>query len=188
MRGKNASALTSPNRFRALGLRTGASPSCLRVSHEPLPLSTYPFGSPREAEAAAFRRAHSGAFHPATDHPTRVPISCKVILEKWFLTKDCAGAYRVGCGWRAPSPSPIGRRSLMRSPLACRPPILATSSRADPRARCRDGRLIAAGGVEEGGSVDFDSQSVEPRQFSEVFFKTRSPRQGPLPPIPLSRR
>ena len=46
----------SPNRSRAIGKRTGASPSCLRVSHNPcLQVLSLRFAA-CEAEAAAFRR------------------------------------------------------------------------------------------------------------------------------------
>jgi hypothetical protein len=57
----------SPIRCRAFGQRTGASPSCREYLTTPA-FESYPFGSPPEADAAAFCRAHSGAFHPAMDH------------------------------------------------------------------------------------------------------------------------
>ncbi len=104
MSGKNSPASPSPNRFLANGQADGRQPFMPQEylttpAFEDLSL---PF-RPCEADAAALVGRLDNAFHPATDHHSRIPIICKAIAVIWLLGKDTAGAYRAsaiaGFGW-----------------------------------------------------------------------------------------
>ena len=83
MSGKKFAPKRARTGFELLEKRTGASPSCLRVSHEPLPLIV-PFGfADCEANAAAFRRARRERLSSSDkSESTRVRVLCKGISEK----------------------------------------------------------------------------------------------------------
>jgi hypothetical protein len=61
-----------------------------------------PFGLPMRAEAAAFRRARSGAFHPAKSDHAMISVFCQENVAISFATKDAGGAYRVGYSGQHP--------------------------------------------------------------------------------------
>ena len=63
----------------------------------------YPFGSPREADAAAFRRAGSGTFHPAKDkNVAQFQFPVKNVVRKFF--QEGPGPTLVPKTWLAPAP------------------------------------------------------------------------------------
>jgi hypothetical protein len=63
-----------------------------RVSHNAC-LRIDPFGSPREADAAAFRRARLGAFRPAMAHNTKIPTTCKEFAAKSSFHGESGGKH-----------------------------------------------------------------------------------------------
>jgi hypothetical protein len=70
--------IKSPNRFRALGQADGRQPFMPRDYLTIPAFEPYPFVLAQSgAEAAAFRRARRGAFHPAIIHYATVPFFCQ---------------------------------------------------------------------------------------------------------------
>ena len=82
MSGKKFARKRARTGFEPLDKRTGASPSCLRVSHDPC-LLMLPF---RFAHAMRMRPLSVGrldnAFHPAMDHYLLILYTCKEIMLK----------------------------------------------------------------------------------------------------------
>ena len=86
--------------FEPKDKRTAASPSCPRVSHDPCLLIFSLRFRPCEADAAAFRRAHENALHPATGSLSRGSNSCKAITLIWLVWLIEKGARRLS-RWRS---------------------------------------------------------------------------------------
>jgi hypothetical protein len=87
----------SPIRSRVLGQRTGTSPSCLSSSRMPV-FEPYPFSSPREADAAAFRRARRSASHPAMSRYSQSSDSCKGESENIYIGRSAAALVEIFVG------------------------------------------------------------------------------------------
>jgi hypothetical protein len=132
--------LESPNRFRALGQRTGASPSCLKSVSPPLPLSVILSFRLFEPGSGRFRSGvFQSAFHPPTDHHDVVTSFCKVIVAAATImvnrkrhrprsSRRRSGAPLESCAWR-PVHRPVRSDPLPTFPIS---PQRAENTRERP--------------------------------------------------------
>src|SRR5580658_4180089 len=88
----------------SLSKRAGASPSCLRVSHDARLFSLIPSIRSREAEAAAFRRARVRApFVQRGDRYATILVICKE--NRQIVSHKVNGANHIGAREFRPQPA-----------------------------------------------------------------------------------